>query len=175
MSSPFDFYNRSNRQISAASRGLASPTVLAILQVLLISYAGLIAPALPPQVTVWASYPIVKVIVLAIILWTGNRDPATSLALAWAFLTILHLIGAKDRLIEKFDGPQTAVIPGCLNYTVYDLVESFDNDTDALFRAMTFSKVPGSVQLTDDNAGLVATYLINAGYKLKQGNCGPPQ
>jgi len=175
MSAPFDFYTRSNRQISTASRALASPTVLAILQVLIISYAGLVAPSLPPQVAAWAAKPFVKVAVLAVILWTGNRDPATSIAIAWAFLTIMSLVGAKDPLVEKFDGPQTAVIPGCLNYTVYDLVESFDNDTDALFRAMNFAKVPGSVQLTDDTAGLVATYLINAGHKLKQGNCGPPQ
>ena len=174
MSDPFTFYRHTNENISGTVKSFATPAVMALLQIILVSYAGLVAPALPPQIARWASKPLVKVLVLALILWTGNRDPGTSIGVAVAFLAVLHFAGARDR-IESFEGPQTAVIPGCLNYTVYDLVESFNNDTDALFQAMVFAKVPGSLQLTDDTAGLIATYLINAGYKLKQGNCGPPQ
>ena len=175
---PLGYYNDLNKQLSATAKSYATPTVLALLQVLLISYAGLFAPALPKEVSNWTAHPASKVVILALILWTANKDPGVSLAIAMSFLTILHLVGAKDQslvIVEGFEGPKTAIIPGCLNFTLYDLLESFGDDTDKLYQAMVIAKVPGNVQLSDDNAGLIATFLINAGYTLRPGACIAPQ
>lgn len=171
---PLEYYSQINKSLSEQAKHFATPQGLAILQILLASYAGLLAPSLPPEANKWVAHPAAKILILSLILWTGNKDPALSMAISVAFLAILHLIGARDQT-EHFEGPHTAVIPGCLNFTVYDLIESFNDNMDELFRAMVIAKVPGNVQLSDDMAGLIATYLVNAGYKLKNGPCVAPQ
>jgi hypothetical protein len=172
--SPFNYYRSINTQVSSTAKRFASPAVLALLQVLIISYAGYVAPNLPPAASQWLAHPAAKVALLSLILWSGNKDPATSIAVAVAFLSVMHYLGARD-IHEAFEGPHTAIIPGCLNYTLYDLLDSFDSDPDKLYQAMVVAKVPGNVQVSEEMAGLIATYLINAGYKLKAGPCGPPQ
>lgn len=116
---------------------------------------------------------------MALILWTGNQDPATSLTVALLFVMVLNVVNKKPlferfRVLERFDGPKTSIFPNCLNFTVYDLLESFKNDKNALLQAMLASRVPQNLKVVDENAPLIATYLINYGFRLKQ-PCGPPQ
>ena len=172
---PLAYYNDLNKQLSANAKTYATPAVLALLQVMLVSYAGLVAPKLPEEVSTWTAHPASKVVILTLILWTANKDPGTSLAIAMAFLTILHLVGARDASLESFEGPKTAILPGCMNFTVYDLLESFNNSSDDLYKAMVMAKVPGNVPVSDEYAGLIATYLINNGVSLRPGPCIAPQ
>lgn len=150
----------------------------AILQVLLISYAALGAPKLPLGVAKLFQNFAFRLLVLFFILWTGNRNPGMSLTLAFAFLTVVNLASGKGPFesfekVEQFEGPETAVIPSCLNMTTYDLLESFGNDKTKLMTAMLSSRVPQNLPINDLYAPLIATYLVNHGWTLKA-PCGPP-
>jgi hypothetical protein len=99
----------------------------------------------------------------------------------------------KEKLIE----PKTMVYPGCLNITMADLENAFDGDNMKLQKAVQYSFVelmskldksgkenllkiayatglPYNVKFNDENAPLIATILLNYGYKLSN-TCLPPQ
>jgi hypothetical protein len=70
---------------------------------------------------------------------------------------------------EKFDNAnlEHAMDSKYLNITVCDLLESFKNDKVALIDAMLVSRVPGNITITDCNAPLIATYLIDNGFAIE--------
>lgn len=114
----------------------------------------------------------VRLAVCFLIVWTGNRDPVVAIAVAVAFVAVMNVVNKKGPF-ETFEGPQTAIYPGCMNITVYDLLESFKNDKDALLMAMMQARVPGDVKVNDEYAPLIATYLLSHGFILKS-PCTPP-
>lgn len=66
-----------------------------------------------------------------------------------------------------------AVYPGCQNATVKDLLALFDGDINKLTSAMASLGVPLNVSLTDANAPLIATMLVNHGKKITE-ECRQP-
>lgn len=90
------------------------------------------------------------------------------------------------------------VYPGCVNMTMKDLVAFFDNDehklqktvhyvfqvyseklekTDSETAILTYARyagLPHNIALNDKNAPLIATMLLQYGYKLSE-TCLPPQ
>jgi hypothetical protein len=118
------------------------------------------------------SNPIVRVVSMFLLVWLGNKDPAMALVVAMAFISSLTILSSPT-LSEKFEGPLNSIYPGCLNIKVTDLLESFNNDKDALIYAMLFSRVPGDIKLNDYYAPLIGTYLLSKGYLLKS-PCTPP-
>ena len=135
-------------------------------------YGSLAKPLLPEVTSQLFSNVYVRLAVCFLIVWTGNHDPAVAIAVAVAFIAVIN-VANKNGPFEMFEGPQTAIYPGCTNITVYDLLESFKNDTDALRTAMLQSRVPGDVKLTDEYAPLIGTYLLSRGFVLKT-PCSPP-
>ena len=167
-----------NGQVNSILDPIATPPVRAALTLFLVLYGGLAAPALPEHIKKLFDHVVFRVLVLFLILWTGNRDPGLAIAVAVTFVVIINVAnqkGAYERFgnIENFEGPQTAVYPGCMNMTVYDLLESFDNNKEGLLNAMKVSRVPGDVTVTDLYAPLISTYLLNHGFSLKS-PCTPP-
>jgi hypothetical protein len=151
---------------------LLQPYVKPFLLILIIGYGSLAAPAFP---AVWHNFMntiYARIIWLALIVWLTNHDPGVGIACALAFIMSLNVSSGKG-LFERFEGPQSSIMPSCYNYTVFDLLESFKNDKSALLNAMMIARLPGDLKITDDNAPLIATYLVNKGFALKA-PCGPP-
>jgi len=169
-----DFNNTANQYLDVFTH----PYVLPALRLFLILYAAIIVPTLPSNVSWLFDNFAFRIVILALILWTGNQDASTSVTVAMLFVMVINLMNKKSlferfRTFERFEGPKTAILPTCLNYTVFDLLESFQNDKNALLQACLVSRVPSNVKVTDEFAPLIATYLINYGFKLKA-PCGPP-
>lgn len=164
-----------NFQINRLLTPLNDPLIKGILLLFLILYGSLAAPSLPSQIKPYLDNVIVRIVFLALIVWTGNHDPVVAVGIAVAFFMTVNLANSKKpfEAFEHFEGPNTAIYPGCMNMTVFDLLESFKNDKDALLNAMMVARVPADVTITDYNAPLIGTYLLNKGFTLKA-PCNPP-
>lgn len=70
-----------------------NPYVSGIVTIFLILYAGMAAPALPPQIAVMFDYSIVKIIMLALMLiLLRGQNPGLALLLAIGFVISLHTL-----------------------------------------------------------------------------------
>lgn len=151
---------------------LNDPYIRPFLLLFLAVYGGLAKPVLPASWGAYTNNIVFRGVVLAFILWIANKDPGVAIAVAMAFIVTVNVTGGKG-LFEMFEGPETAVYPGCMNMKVYDLLESFNNDKSSLLNAMVVARVPGDVRLTDEYSPLISTYLLNKGFTLKS-PCTPP-
>ncbi|RKO94515.1 hypothetical protein BDK51DRAFT_50043 [Blyttiomyces helicus] len=151
---------------------LDNTTIKGFLMVFLILYGTLLAPTLPKAFLSIFDNVLVKAVAIFLIIWTSNHDPAIAIAVAVVFMVLLNLTVSKPTT-ESFEGPRNAIYPGCMNLTVYDLLDSFKNDVHALTRAMRDSRVPEDIAVTDYYAPLIGTYLLNYGHVLKA-PCTPP-
>ena len=140
--------------------------------IFLILYGSLAAPSLPATWKNKFDSIYFRVIMLALIVWITNKDPGVGITAAVVFIVVLNLASGKGAF-ERFEGPTTAIYPGCLNMTIYDLLESFKNDKGALLNAMFAARIPADVKLDNYYAPLIATYLLNKGFTLKS-PCTPP-
>ena len=71
---------------------LANPYVSAVLTLFIILYAGLAAPSLPPQVAGLFDFAVVKIFVLALILFVNNYNQTVALVTAVAFFITLQTL-----------------------------------------------------------------------------------
>lgn len=161
-----------NDQVNGVLDPLNDPTIKSILTLFLVMYGGLAAPSLPPSIRSMFSKIYFRIAVLFLILWIANKDAGLSIAVAIAFLASVNVANEKGAF-EMFEGPSTAIYPGCMNFTVFDLLESFQNNKEALLNAMLISRVPGDITVNDYHSPLIATYLLSKGYNLKA-PCVPP-
>ncbi len=172
----FDDFNKSFNQNFDFVETTPYLKAISILFVLL--FLNIVAPVLPPNVVDMFGTFWFRSVVAAGIAYLSIKDWKMAIGLGLGFMILINLTNHKAPFedfqnIEGFEGPQTAIYPGCLNMTVFDLVKSFNNDKEALANAMLLSKVPLNVSIDDAHAGLISTYLLNAGYKLT-GTCNPP-
>ena len=82
MASLSDFNDLVNDNLSV----LDNPYIAASLKLFLVLYGGLAAPKLPVRFGKFFSHSVFRMAVLALILWTGNKDPALSLVIAVSWL-----------------------------------------------------------------------------------------
>ncbi|KAI8819847.1 uncharacterized protein EV422DRAFT_507040 [Fimicolochytrium jonesii] len=143
-----------------------------VLQMMFVAYASLIAPQIPKEWHWVFEHAGFRIGVMFLILWTSNSDPTFTITLAVAFILLLQNLG-KFHLTEGFEGPKTAIYPGCMNLKVADLLSSFNNSQEDLMQAMQISNVPFLIHISDDTAPLIGTYLMNKGYKIVM-PCAPP-
>ena|SRR3978361_973056 len=149
-----------------------NPDIRPILVLALAVYGGLSKTVFPDVLGKYTGNFAIRAVLLALLIWIANRDPAVAIVAATSFMVVLNFAGGKG-IFEKFEGPETAVLPACLNMTVYDLLASFNNDKVALMDAMTVARIPGDVKITNYYAPMIATYLVNKGFALNS-SCGPP-
>lgn len=149
-----------------------------VLALSLVLYGSLAAPSFPSKY-MWVFENVgFRVVFLAFIAWTTTQDPMLGVFTAIMFLiTIDLLLKQYNNKVnrENFEGPSSAVFPGCANMTIADLLESFGNDEQQLVNAMLQSKVPGDVTTTDYYAPIISTYLLNHGFALKKPCSFPEQ
>ena len=66
-----------------------------LLKIVLVLYGSMIAPHLPDSVLKWFQYVPFKILILSLIVWTANHDPALSILIAVAFYASLNVIAGK--------------------------------------------------------------------------------
>ena len=147
-----------------------------LLVLCIVLYGHLAAPFYPPKFMYLIDNIYFRVFIISLIAWTASNDPTLSLAITlvlFAFMSQINKYNNEHATLEKFEGPNTAIYPGCMNITVQDLLDSFSGNKDALLTAMLNSRIPLDVKLSDYYAPIIATYLLNYGFVLKS-PCSPP-
>lgn len=89
-----------NNVINSVLTPLSEPTILAVLRMMLIVYGALAAPHLPTAVLKWFDYVPFRIGVIALILWTTQRDPITAILMAMGFYASINTLNGK-RPFEK--------------------------------------------------------------------------
>lgn len=167
------YYNRFNTETSPYLDVLKQPVAGSIVVLIFITLLGNIGAQITPPGLSWlhTNY-FFRVLVCFLLLWINNQDPFLSLIVAGGFVTALSWLSPTT---EPFEGPETAILPSCLNLTTYDLLDAFNGNKDDLINAMVNSRVPLNLTLADENAGLIGTYLVNYNYPMKASSgCGFP-
>lgn len=169
-------YNELNSRSNEALSILKNPYASAVLLLIFIGYASKAATEVPQRFQWVFEHPAFRITVLTLAVWTSSKNFTFSLAIVSAYIIFMHIL---TRRLESFDGMKTAIYPGCMSITTDDLIDAFakggDRETGkvALAEAMQQSVVPFSVVINDENAPLIATYLMNNNYKIKT-PCAPP-
>lgn len=90
-----DYVSAYNSQVNAVLSPLDNPYVSGLLRIFLIVYGGLAAPHLPPAVLKWFDYVPFRILLLALIVWTANHDPAIAVLIAVAFFVSVNTLNGK--------------------------------------------------------------------------------
>jgi hypothetical protein len=157
-----------NSLINNNLKTLKSNTILkSVFTLSLVLYAGFAAPSLPNQVLVLFENPFFRIIILALVMWNINDDPAMSIMIAMVFVMVVNTLSGR-KLLEKFEllESTTNILPGCLPMTMTNILDAFEGSSVNLKQAMVHAGVPYNLKLDDSNAPIISTYLINHGYTL---------
>jgi len=114
---------------------------------------------MPRPVQLMVNHPVVKVMGLFLVLYFSDRNFNKSV-LTTAGIVVMYLIYKRR---ENFDliKESPSDYPGCSDVTAKDLLDLFKGDENKMKRTMYEAGVPLNIQLTDDNAPRIATYLMN--------------
>jgi len=86
---------------------IKNPYIIGLLNVVMILYAGLIAPELPQIVKVLFNHTVGKIIFIAMIAFIANKNPSISIMLAVVFVITMNMIQtekfAQDIIGEEED------------------------------------------------------------------------
>ncbi|KAJ3068138.1 hypothetical protein HK102_007246, partial [Quaeritorhiza haematococci] len=116
----------------------------------------------PQAWTKYVQHPASITVVSFLIAWFGTRNPRISIALAISYLVLLHATIPES--VEHFN--PTVVIPQCRNVKLIDLENSFSDKTE-MIQSVQLSGIPLNTPVNDATAPLIATYLVNAGFKVQ--------
>lgn len=100
-----DYLRSYNSDINSALSPLENPGVAAVLRLFLVLYGGLAAPHLPNSVLKWFDFVPFKLLVLFLIVWSANHDPAIAILIAVGFFVSMNTLSGKQ-MFEKFS-PET--------------------------------------------------------------------
>lgn len=166
--------DRFDALVSPILTPLTRPPVSLVVTLLIAMYAGQVRPQLLPPLQDLLAKGWFRVLVLYLIVWTASRDPTLSLVLSFGLMAALNAMNGKP-LFEMFTGDyaKTAVMPGCLNVTMFDLLAAFKNSKETLVNAMIRANVPENLTISDANAPLIAAYLVGAHEIQITPTCGP--
>jgi hypothetical protein len=152
---------------------LSNPLSIIILGYLAIVASTVITEKLPKNLLMLLKSHIVVVAVIFSVFYVSTDDFTKSLLIVGVLIGLSLVV---KLLQENFDliNPDTNTLPGCVDVQLQDLLAVFNGDRDKLKQAMYVSGVPLNLQLTDANAPLISTYLVNDGkYKIAK-NCHVP-
>lgn len=153
-----------NTFVNGSLSFLRIPVVSNLLTLLLVSYAGMAAPALPGQFKDLLKHAAVRVAVLFLVVWTNNRDPTVALAIALGLVVGMNLLSGRTAFETFLIEQNSNVIPSCQGLTMADVLASFGGDQERMVQALHNTAFPHSVELNDYNAPIVASHLVNRGH-----------
>lgn len=92
-------------QQSVGSAFPAGSIAAAVLRLVLVLYAGMAAPSLPPAAMNLFENPLFRVAILMLVVWIGGTDPSTSLLIAVGFMVSMNTLSGKQ-MLERFGESQ---------------------------------------------------------------------
>ena len=121
---------------------LSNPVLMAIVKISFILYSSKLAPASPSQWDWFFQHSIVRIGILALMLFLSKLDLQMAIIIAVVYVVGMNTISGRkilesfanfDKQIEnnpkvKLLEPKTVIHPGCLDVTMNDLLPLFDND-----------------------------------------------
>ncbi|KAJ3088620.1 hypothetical protein HK102_008324 [Quaeritorhiza haematococci] len=126
------------------------------------AYAGAaLAPKVPESWVKYVHHPASLAVAAFLIVWFSTRNPQISTIIAISYLVLLH--ATVGHPLEHFN--PTVVIPQCRNVKLIDLENSF-SDKSKMIQSIQLSGIPLNTPVNDRTAPLIATYLVNAGFKV---------
>jgi len=136
-----------------------------------------VADKVPASIKNIITHPIVRysAVLLYVYQSYGSFTPAVIATLVvFVFYHVYNffLTFFKDHF--KIISPGPDVYPGCVDIKVSDLLALFDGDEAKLKTTLETIGVPYDKYLTDENAPLIATYLVNFGHNVTQ-ECAVPR
>lgn len=103
--------------------------------------------------------------VFTLFMYMRNKNILLSMSISFFSTVGMSLLMTEDvmeKIKENFEFITGIDVKlGCENIKVVDLMKKFDGDENKLKEAMAQSQVPYNIELTDANAGLIATYLVS--------------
>lgn len=151
---------------------LQSPILSLLLSYLVVLNIIYSTDVIPKQLLFVLKNDIYKVVITFLSVYSVTGNVLSSFILVLALFIVYYIL---KKFTENFEliSPDTDSMPGCVDIKVSDLLALFDGDEEKLKKAMYTSRVPLDVHLDDINAPLIATYLVNFGYKISD-KCRPP-
>ena len=153
----------------AYNRFVLSPVMDGVLMVIVVTLLSLVAYNLPYPLQEPFKYIWVQFLVLWLCMWYISDDFIVTFIISFIMALILWLLRGRD----QFEGPSNIILPGCINIKMDDLIKHFKGDVEKLKSTMYNIGVPINLALTDTNAPLFATYLVNYGYNFND-SCSAP-
>ena len=90
------FLSSYNDSVNSALSPLDTPAIAGFVKMALVLYAGLAAPHLPAYILKYFNMVPFKILILFLIVWTGNHDPALSITIAVAFFVTMNILAGKQ-------------------------------------------------------------------------------
>lgn len=113
-----------------------------------------------------------KVIITFLGFYTVTGDLVSSVLASGIILCVFYLaIYFKEGFKMVFPTPD--IYPGCVGIKMADILAIYNGDVAKLKSDLHAIGMPYSVQLTDDNAPYIGTYLVGFGKMMSQ-TCKPP-
>ena len=96
-----DYINSYNTVVNNALSPLDKPVFAGLLKLIVVLYGAVVAAQLQEPVLKYFNFVPFKILVLAIIVWLGNHDPALSIIIAVAFFISVNVFSGK-KAFEAF-------------------------------------------------------------------------
>ena len=93
-----DILDNINKELDSQ---IKNPYIIGLLNVVMVLYAGLVAPELPQIVKVVFNHTAGKVIFIAMIAFIANKNPSISIMLAVIFIITMNMMKPKLQTFEK--------------------------------------------------------------------------
>jgi len=75
---------------------LENKWVSGVIAILIVLYGSLVAPELPPKIKNMFKNPIVRIIIMTLIVWRGNKNPTLALMIAVGFLLTMNYVSESE-------------------------------------------------------------------------------
>lgn len=98
-------------------------------------------------------------LILAVTVYSSYHDDVHAVPVLMALVFVIML--SQKEGYQKILKPMTDVDVRCLDVKAAELIQLFDGDESAMRDAMIKTNVPGNLKVNDDNAPLIATYLLH--------------
>ena len=114
---------------------------------------------LPEKIKHLVKQPLFRITITFLSIYAGTRNLYVSVGSTAGLVGALYIFNRYKETFELIN-PSFDVAPKCLEVNLKTLLSMFGGDREMLKKAMLSSGVPGNLSLTDYDAPLIATYLL---------------
>jgi len=197
---------------SSVNKLLSNPYIMTIVKITLALYAAQIAPKSPQYIEDIFKNTYFKLFAIALMIYLSNKDLQLAILIAIIYVLGMNILSGRG-ILESFGDyssdykpykdtkliePKTAIMPGCENITMQDLIALFEGDhekfkntvqysfqelmksskskdsKDELMKIARYAGLPYNVSFDKpETAPFIATLLVNYGFQVND-SCRSP-